>query len=140
MCAPPLPPLSLLLAHSLTRSLCKLPLRVSLFLSKAAARKALTEMTLSRMVLPLPIFLTPLVATSLITRLAPSVMKLPRAPLVSQFLFIMLGFGIGLPAAIAVFPQIGDMAIDDLDDVDSRTRASLKAATGGSKVYYNKGL
>ena len=59
---------------------------------------------------------------------------------IHQFVFIMLGFGIGLPAAIAVFPQIGDMCIDDLDDLDSRTRESLKAATGGDKIYYNKGL
>ncbi len=98
-------------------------------LSKTAAEKAIKETVVSRILLQLPVFLFP----PLMTMLPPISRFLKRnprwgTPVMTGFLFI--GFGLGLPASIAAFPQEGIIRENELEP-ELRGRGDLK---------YNKGL
>ena len=103
--------------------------------SQLAARKSLTEMVVSRMVLPLPVFLLIPIAMS---GLDPLMKKSPRLSLPVQSFFVLLGFGLGLPAAIALFPQIGTVEASSLEEKFQ----NLKDSRGNPVTVfkYNKGL
>lgn len=103
--------------------------------SQLAATKALKEMTASRMVLPLPIFLMVPLGMSMIE---PILRKNRRLSLPFQTAFVLLGFSLGLPATIALFPQIGTIESSDLEEKFQNLRDSR-----GNPVTvfrYNKGL
>jgi hypothetical protein len=98
-------------------------------LSRIAAVKAIKETVFSRILLQLPVFLFPPLMT-----MAPPISKFlkrnPRlgTPVITGFLF--LGFGFGLPASIAAFPQEGLIAEADLEP----------ELRGHGRLKYNKGL
>ena len=98
-------------------------------LSKVAARKAIQETVVSRVLLQLPVFLFPPVMT-LLPPIAKFLRRHPRynTPIMTAFLF--LGFGLGLPASIAAFPQEGVIQETELES-ELRGHGHLK---------YNKGL
>ena len=98
-------------------------------LSKVAAKKAIQETVLSRILLQLPVFLFPPVMTML-PPISGILKKNPRlnTPVMTAFLFV--GFGFGLPASIAAFPQEGTIKESDLEP-ELRGRGDL---------IYNKGL
>lgn len=104
--------------------------------SKVAATKAVMETVYSRMLLQLPTFFLPPVFMML-----PPIAKAAAASSVvglSANTFVTLvGFGLGLPAAVAVFPQIGELNVEEVDNLKVKEAA---IARGLSKVYYNKGL
>ncbi len=103
--------------------------------SKLAAKKALMEMTASRMVLPLPVFLLVPLGMSMIE---PIVRKNRRLSLAFQTAFVLSGFSLGLPAMIALFPQIGTIESSDLEEKFQNLRDSRGNPV---KVFrYNKGL
>ena len=98
-------------------------------LSKAAAKKSMSEVIFSRMVLPIPVFGVPplLMSVPIISRF---LLRNPRMTLPVSASFLMLGFGFGLPASIAAFPQKGSISA-------SLIEPELKAH---GTVTYNKGL
>lgn len=97
--------------------------------SKIAAEKAIKETVFSRILLQLPVFLFPPLMTML-PPIARFVKKNPRlaTPVMTGFLFF--GFGFGLPASIAAFPQEGLITEAELEP-ELRGHGTLK---------YNKGL
>ena len=104
--------------------------------SQIAAKKALKEMTISRMVFPLPIFLLAPIGMSLIDPILRKNRRHLTLPFQSAFVF--LGFGLGLPATIALFPQIGTVEASCLEEKFQNLRDP-----GGNTVTvfrYNKGL
>jgi tricarboxylate carrier len=103
--------------------------------SQLAAQKAMKEMVISRMVLPFPVFLMVPVCMSLA---GPLVRKNPRLDLPFQSIFTTVGFALGLPAACALFPQVGTVDAASLEDKFQH----LRDADGKPlKVFkYNKGL
>jgi len=104
--------------------------------SQIAAKKALKEMAISRMVLPLPVFLM----TPVGMILAEPILKRNRRLLTVSFntAFVLIGFGLGLPATIALFPQIGTVQASELED----RFQNLRDPQGNNvQVFrYNKGL
>jgi tricarboxylate carrier len=114
--------------------------------SQIAAKKALTEMVISRMILPLPVFLLPPIGLSIIdnlsihsTTLTRLMQKNKHTTLVLNTIFILLGFSFGLPATIALFPQIGTIQTNELESKfhhlkDSHTGKVIQS------FKYNKGL
>jgi hypothetical protein len=98
-------------------------------MSQIAAKKAIQETVFSRMLLQVPVFVFPPMMTFL-----PPVAKLLRrnprltTPVTTAFLF--LGFGFGLPASIAAFPQEGLLK-------ESSVEPHLR---GHGDLKYNKGL
>jgi tricarboxylate carrier len=97
--------------------------------STVAAKKAIKETVFSRMLLQLPVFVFPPMMTFL-PPIASIMRKNPRltTPITSVFLFI--GFGLGLPASIAAFPQEGYLE-------ESEVEPQLR---GWGRLKYNKGL
>ena len=96
--------------------------------SKIAAEKAIKETVLSRMLLQVPVFVFPPVM-SLLPPVARLVQRNPRLATPVMTGFIFLGFGLGLPASIAAFPQEGTLEESQLEP-QLRGRGPLK---------YNKG-
>jgi hypothetical protein len=97
--------------------------------SKIAAVKAIKETVFSRMLLQVPVFVFPPVM-SMLPPVARFIQRNPRlaTPVMTAFLFV--GFGFGLPASIAAFPQEGHVDESELEP-ELRGRGNLK---------YNKGL
>ena len=106
--------------------------------SQRAAKKALTEMTLSRMALPLPVFALPPIGSALIDSMTNLTRNRPRMSLAVNATLLFLGFGLGLPATIAIFPQIGTVHVDELEEKFQH----LKDREGNAitALRYNKGL
>ena len=97
--------------------------------SKMAAFKAIQETVVSRMLLQLPVFVFP----PLMTMLPPVSRFLKRNPKLNTPVmtgFLLLGFGLGLPASIAAFPQQGEIQERKVEE-EFRGKGDLK---------YNKGL
>lgn len=137
------------------------PQQVVVGTSQRAASKALQEMVISRMLLPLPVFLAPPVGISCIELLHRN-NYLPRAcqqllthhpkstSVVLNTCFVLLGFSIGLPATIAVFPQVGTIPIHELEPRFQHLRKNYttKEEHDDSQstpprlhtLHYNKGL
>lgn len=104
--------------------------------SQFAAKKALTEMAISRMVLTVPVFLMAPIGMFL----AEPIIKKNRRFLAIPFqsAFVLLGFGLGLPATIALFPQNGTVEASKLEPRFQNLRDQ-----GGDLITvfrYNKGL
>ena len=97
--------------------------------SKVAAVKAIRETVVSRMLLQLPVFVFP----PLMTMLPPVsrfLRKNPRLNTPILTAFLLIGFGLGLPASIAAFPQEGIIRETELEE----------ALQGKGDLKYNKGL
>ena len=136
------------------------PQHVVVGTSQRAASKALQEMVISRMLLPLPVFLAPPVGISCIELLHRN-NYLPRAcqqclqhhpkmtSVVLNTFFVLLGFSLGLPATIALFPQVGTIPIHELEPRFQHLRKkyttkehedSQSTAPRLHTLHYNKGL
>lgn len=104
--------------------------------SNVAAEKAVMETVYSRALLQIPVFLIPAVFMSLPPIVAVTASASVAIPL--STLVTMIAFGLGLPAATAVFPQYGNMDTADLED----QFRSLTDDQGQpiKTVWYNKGL
>jgi hypothetical protein len=106
--------------------------------SQIAATRGVHSTTLSRAILPAPIWLIPpvLLATGPIRRYLAQqpVMTVP----VTTFL-ILLCFGVGLPATVALFPQISTIEADKVEERFQHLR-DPKTQQPYQVFYYNKGL
>ena len=104
--------------------------------SQIAAKKALKDMAISRMIMPLPVFLMAPLGMSLVDPILRKNRRLLTLPF--QSAFVLLGFGLGLPATIALFPQIGTVEASSLEDKFQHIR---DAKGNPVTVFrYNKGL
>lgn len=100
--------------------------------SRNAAEKALIEMTLSRMALPIPVFAFPPIGATIIESLTRATRNRPRMSFVINTSLLFIGFGFGLPATIAIFPQIGTISLEQLESEFQSLPPQL--------FRYNKGL
>jgi hypothetical protein len=102
--------------------------------SKECARKAIFETAWSRVFLSFSCMMSPAFIFYLVEKAG----RTPRTPAgripyeIGVFLIALMG---SLPASIAMFPQNGKVARNDLED---EVRQSLP--NGITTVYYNKGL
>ncbi|XP_067835306.1 sideroflexin-5-like [Heptranchias perlo] len=100
--------------------------------SRVAARHALMETAVSRIVLPIPILVLPPIIMSLLEKTW--ILKArPRLALPLQSLVCLAAFGFALPIAISLFPQMSEIETSKLE-------TEIKSATSGKSVFYNKGL
>ncbi|KAL8594100.1 Sideroflexin-5 [Nucella lapillus] len=100
--------------------------------SKAAAKKALGETALTRMFLPAPILLIPLVVMSFLEK-TKFLRTYPKMHLPMNAVVCTLSFGLALPVAIGLFPQVSSISRDALEP-------EVQNLTNDEVVYYNKGL
>lgn len=100
--------------------------------SKIAARKAVFETTVTRILLPLPVLVIPPFVMQLLERTKFMISR-PKLHLPVQALVCVAAFGFGLPLAIALFPQTSEVLPSELE-------SEIQQKTKHSKLYYNKGL
>ncbi|CAF4693270.1 unnamed protein product, partial [Rotaria sp. Silwood1] len=103
----------------------------SIGVSKVAAKKALTEMAMTRAFLPVPILsLPPIIMLAFEKNI---LRRFPRLNLPLNTLACTISFGLALPMSIALFPQRSKVATKELEkEIQSKTQLPY--------VYYNKGL
>jgi hypothetical protein len=106
--------------------------------SQEAARRGVNSTTLSRAILQAPVYFLPPVLLSL----GPLRRYLARHPAmavpVTTYL-LLVSFGVGLPATVAIFPQVQSISPDQVEEKfrrlrDPDTREPYRV------FYYNKGL
>ncbi|XP_053258243.1 sideroflexin-5 isoform X2 [Podarcis raffonei] len=100
--------------------------------SRIAAKHALLETALTRVVLPMPILVLPPIVMSLLEKTT-LLRSRPRMALPVQSLVCLAAFGLALPLAISLFPQMSEIET-------SRLEPEITRATTSETLVYNKGL
>lgn len=100
--------------------------------SKIAAKRALTETAITRVVLPIPILIFPPIIMSVLER--SKYLTYNRGMRIFWHSIVVTAcFAIALPHAIALFPQNSQINVNELED-------EFKDKTDQTVLYYNKGL
>ncbi|XP_049452101.1 sideroflexin-5a [Epinephelus fuscoguttatus] len=100
--------------------------------SKVAARHALLETALTRVVLPMPILMLPPMIMAVLEKL-PLLQRQRRLVLPVHSLVCLAAFSLALPLAISLFPQMSQISVNQLEP-------EIAMATDCKIVTYNKGL
>ncbi|KAL2098765.1 hypothetical protein ACEWY4_005245 [Coilia grayii] len=100
--------------------------------SQVAARHAILETAITRVVLPMPILVLPPIVMTFLERL-PLLQRRPRLVLPVHSLVCLAAFSLALPLAISLFPQQSQIHVSQLEP-------EIAAATDCEVVTYNKGL
>ncbi|KAK6493680.1 sideroflexin-5-like isoform X1 [Huso huso] len=100
--------------------------------SRVAAKHALMETAVTRVVLPMPILVLPPIIMSFLEKL-PLLQSRRRLVLPVHSLVCLATFGLALPLAISLFPQMSEIEVSELEP-------ELAALTNDKTVIYNKGL
>ncbi|KAJ8336248.1 hypothetical protein SKAU_G00395910 [Synaphobranchus kaupii] len=100
--------------------------------SRVAAKHALLETALTRVVLPMPILVLPPMVMAFLERL-PLLQTQRRLVLPVHSLVCLGAFGLALPLAISLFPQMSQIEVSQLEP-------EIAMATNDKVVTYNKGL
>ncbi|XP_054886511.1 sideroflexin-5b isoform X2 [Poeciliopsis prolifica] len=100
--------------------------------SKIAARHAIMETAFTRVVLPMPIFVLPPIIMSYLERLR-FLQRNRRLLLPIHSVVCLVTFGLSLPVAISLFPQMSQIEV-------SRLEPEIAMATDCKVLTYNKGL
>ncbi|MCJ8730698.1 hypothetical protein PDJAM_G00187420 [Pangasius djambal] len=100
--------------------------------SKLAARRAVLETAVTRIVLPMPILVLPPMLMAMLERL-PLLQTYPRLVLPVHSLVCLCAFSLALPLAISLFPQNSQIHVSQLEP-------EISAATECKFLTYNKGL
>ncbi|KAK9534235.1 hypothetical protein VZT92_009293 [Zoarces viviparus] len=93
---------------------------------------ALLETALTRVVLPMPILMLPPIVMAALEKL-PVLQRRRRLVLPVHSLVCLAAFGLALPLAISLFPQMSRISVSQLEP-------EIAAATDCQIVTYNKGL
>ncbi|XP_028852399.1 sideroflexin-5a isoform X2 [Denticeps clupeoides] len=101
-------------------------------ISRIAARHALVETALTRVVLPMPILVLPPIVMALLERL-PLLQRNRRLVLPVHALVCLSAFSLALPVAISLFPQQSQIRTSEVEP-------EIAAATDCKILTYNKGL
>ncbi|XP_077136446.1 sideroflexin-5 isoform X3 [Ranitomeya variabilis] len=100
--------------------------------SRIAAKHALLETALTRVVLPMPILVLPPIIMSGLEKTS-LLRTYPRLILPVHSLVCLAAFGLALPLAISLFPQMSEIET-------SRLEPEIAMNTTSRTVVYNKGL
>ncbi|XP_032891643.1 sideroflexin-5 [Amblyraja radiata] len=100
--------------------------------SKIAARRALMETALTRVVLPVPVLVLPPIIMSFLEKTR-MLQARPRLTLPVHSLVCLAAFGFALPLAISLFPQISEIETSKLEP-------EIQSKTLGKRSFFNKGL
>ena len=109
--------------------------------STIAAERGVNSTTLSRALLQAPVYFLPPFMMGALPVLRNAIANNPamRVPMTTYLLLVC--FGIGLPASVAIFPQMGEIRVEDAEE---KYRGLVDERDDGSRpydvLYYNKGL
>jgi hypothetical protein len=100
--------------------------------SVAAAKRGVYSTTASRAVLQMPTYFIPPLILDTFTPLKQFLMDNPAMVVPVTTFLLLVSFGIGLPAAVGLFPQVSSIKSED---VEEKFRG-----LGYEEFFYNKGL
>lgn len=106
--------------------------------SVEAARRGVNSTTLSRAILQAPVYFLPPVLLGL-GPLQRMVSSNPRTRVPLTTFLLLTSFGIGLPATVAIFPQIVEIKPDEVEAKFQHLQ-DPKTQKPYTVYYYNKGL
>ena len=108
--------------------------------SKIAAERGVNSTTLSRAILQAPVYFLPPLLMATIPPLRNALMRNPvmRVPMTTYLL--LLCFGTGLPASVALFPQMGEIKVEDAEEKYHNLQDEKNDGEAYKVLYYNKGL
>jgi len=107
--------------------------------SRVAGRRGVESTTLSRAILQAPVYFFPSVLMGVVPPLRRLVEHHPRTRIPLTTFLVLVSFGLGLPATIAIFPQISELKASE---AEPKYRALIDPETNQPyEVFrYNKGL
>lgn len=100
--------------------------------SKLAAKVALKDMAITRAVLPVPLLIIPSMVMSLVEKTS-MLKKNPRLHMPINIVVCAVSFFFSLPATLAIFPQMSEIHVKDLE-------TEIQRQCSEKTLYYNKGL
>lgn len=105
--------------------------------SSIAAKRGVESTTASRAILQAPVYFLPplLLGVGPFRRL---LTKSPQLTVPVTTAFLLTSFGIGLPATVAIFPQMSAISVDDVEPRFQHLRDAQQRPY--ETFYYNKGL
>lgn len=108
--------------------------------SKIAAERGVNSTTFSRALLQAPVYFLPPFLMASISPLKNMILRNPmmRVPMTTYLLLVC--FGIGLPASVAIFPQMGEIKVDEAEEKYHNLKDSKNDGKPYGVLYYNKGL
>ncbi|KAL9188671.1 hypothetical protein ACHAXT_007049 [Thalassiosira profunda] len=108
--------------------------------SKIAAERGVNSTTVSRALLQAPVYFLPPFLMGAILPLKNYILKSPamRVPMTTYLLLVC--FGIGLPASVAIFPQMGEIKVEEAEEKYHNLQNKKEDGTPYRVLYYNKGL
>lgn len=100
--------------------------------SQLAAKAALKDMAVTRFVLPIPLLALPSIGMSYLEK-TPLLKANPRLNMPINMLLCSVSFIITLPATLAIFPQMSQIEVKDLEQ-------RIQEKSDEKTLFYNKGL
>jgi len=107
--------------------------------SQLAAKCGVESTTLSRALLQAPVYFIPSMLMGTLPPLRDLIEKNPRYRVPITTFLVLIAFGVGLPATVAVFPQISSIASTDVEPKYQKLM-NPETAKPYTVFYYNKGL
>ncbi|VEU41127.1 unnamed protein product [Pseudo-nitzschia multistriata] len=107
--------------------------------SQIAARRGVESTTASRALLQAPVYFFPSLLMGSLPPLKRFLEQHPRTRVPVTTFLVLVSFGLGLPATIAIFPQVAEIKSSDVEEkyrhlIDPKTQKPYEV------FYYNKGL
>ena len=108
--------------------------------SKIAAERGVNSTTFSRALLQAPVYFLPPFMMGAIPLLKNAILRNPmmRVPMTTYLLCVC--FGIGLPASVAIFPQMGEIKVEEAEEKYHKLLDDQNGGKPYDVLYYNKGL
>jgi hypothetical protein len=100
--------------------------------SIAAAKRGVYSTTASRAVLQMPTYFIPPLILDTVTPLKQFLVDNPVMVVPVTTFLLLVSFGIGLPAAVGLFPQVSSISTKDVEEKFQ--------GLGYEELFYNKGL
>ena len=107
--------------------------------SYEAARRGVNTTTVSRAILQAPVYFVPPLLLGAIKPIQKVIAKNPRLSVQITTYLLLVSFGVGLPSAIAIFPQIASIPASDVES-EYQHLINPKTSRPYETFYYNKGL
>lgn len=106
--------------------------------SNIAAARGVYSTTISRAILQAPVYFLPPVLLYYVPSFKRIIMRNPCATVPLTTFLLLVSFGLGLPATVAIFPQMSEIDVKDLEAKYHHLRDDNGKPI--QKLYYNKGL
>lgn len=106
--------------------------------SQIAAKRGVESTTASRALLQAPVYFLPPLVMSM-GPMARLIAKQPHMAVPLTTWMLLVSFGVGLPCTVAIFPQISEIEVKDLEPKFQNLR-DPQTHMPYTSLYYNKGL